>query len=210
MAAYACLVPYTRPKTLQVAVDSARLDGWDVLTMQDRNRDGVNKIREALLARAFADETIEFIRYLDDDDRLLPHLGQVKKVFEENPKVDIVYLDAVLNMPSGIQHDVNYSGDPLEDAMRVHPWSWVARVSALRDIKRIWGHLWDYSHPCREGNYCWLKFLKSNLVFQHLPIQGYFYNKSFDPVCISQHPSFGVETRKLEQNLQEFRKLIRP
>jgi hypothetical protein len=197
---FACLIPFTR-NCVSNAVKSADDDGWKTLALSGKEW-GVHKTREALLNRAFADPEVKFIRYLDDDDILLPHLAEVKTAFK-NPEIDLVYLDYRLNLPSKNQISVSYKGDPLQDCMQIHPWSWVARKEVLFEVKRIYGWLWDYDRPCREGGFTWLKFLNSSLRMQHLSMEAYQWNKSFSPNCISQHPAFREESDRLYAKIQE-------
>ena len=200
--AFACLIPSTRDlATVTFADDSACADGWEVMILADVNGHGVHKMRESLLARAMARPATQFIRYLDDDDTLLPHLEAVREAFED-PKVGIVYTDAVLKLPSGDTHEIRYTGDPRGDLMDIHPWSWVARASVLADIKRIFGYVWNYERQYREGGYCWLQFLMANLNIKHIPVLGYQYHKSFDPSCISQQPEFSREAKNLQRELE--------
>jgi glycosyltransferase involved in cell wall biosynthesis len=191
---YACLVPFYRLDTVSKAIDSAINDGWKVETMEDKNYYGVCKMREALLNRAFVNKDIKFVRYLDDDDVLLPHLDLIKSVFDSNPDIDLIYTDYVVNTSVKKQHHITFLGDPLKDCISVHPWSWIARVEALHKIKDIYGNLWNYEKPCREGTYCWINFLKAKLKMLYVPVKAYQYNISFGPNCISQHPYFGRET----------------
>jgi len=201
---YACLIPYTRPDVVQTSIDAAKADGYTVLTYQDVNLNGANKSREVLLNRAFADESITHIRYADDDDILLPHLEVINEAFSSDPSLDVIYCDANMVMPSGIVHPLKYSGNPLNDTMNVHPWVWIAKKRILADIKRVYGYLWDYDRPCREGGYAWIKLLQSGCNIKHLEVIAYQYNKSFSPDCISQHPEFAKETKRLARILEEY------
>ena len=108
----ACLIPYYRLDKVQVAINSAVKDGWQVEAMQDKEFHGVCKIREALLNRTFVDKDIKFIRYLDDDDILLPHRKKVLEIFNANPKVDIVYMNYLAIMPNKTKHNIKFSGNP--------------------------------------------------------------------------------------------------
>ena len=93
--------------------------------MKDRDRVGQNKIREALLNRAFASSDIKYIRYLDDDDTLLPHLEQVKAAFESDPSIDVIYTHHEVALPDGRLLNSQYSGYEREDLLLIHPWSWI-------------------------------------------------------------------------------------
>ena len=199
---YTCLIPYYRLNTVQKAITSALDDGWYVESMMDSKQDGVHKIREALLNRAFVSPETKFVRYLDDDDVLLPHKAKIKDIFNTNPNIDIVYTDYILKTPLGFTHHPKQSGDIIKDCMTIHPWSWVARIEVLHKIKDIYGFVWDYNRPCREGGYTWLKFLSLHFSMLYVPIEAYQYNKSSDPSCISNHPEFATETIKLEQELK--------
>ena len=86
------------------------------------------RIKVLLLNRAYISEDIKYIRYLDDDDLLLPHQAQIAKVFEEHPEVDIIYTNYNMSMPSGVVHPVSHIGNPIDDLMNLHPWSWVANL----------------------------------------------------------------------------------
>ena len=202
---FACLIPYYRLNKVQNAIKSATDDGWIVESMEDKEFHGVNKIREALLNRAFINKDIEYIRYLDDDDLLLPHLNLIKPIFEANPDIDLIYTSYIMNTPMGARHHITFSGDPLNDCISVHPWSWIARVEALHKVKDIYGYLWNYEKPCREGTYCWINFINTGLKMMYVPIETYEWNKSLDPNCISNHPYFGRETQnvmRIIKNLQ--------
>ena len=194
----ACLIPYYRLDKVQIAIDSARSDGWHVETMQDKEFHGACKTREALLNRTFIDKNIKFIRYLDDDDILLPHKDKILEVFNNNPKIDIIYTNYIMKTPAGAQHHIKYSGDPIKDCFNIHPWSWIARIEALHRVKDVYGYLWNYEEPYLDGPYCWSSFLLLNLKIMHVSTETCQYNKSFDPNCISQHPNFGNPSLKLK------------
>ena len=76
-----CLIPITREESAKQAILSAEQDGWKVRTINDLNREGANTIRERLLDLALS-EKATLIRYLDDDDLLLPHLKEIKIIFQ--------------------------------------------------------------------------------------------------------------------------------
>jgi hypothetical protein len=192
--------------TLSTAVDSAEKDGWKVETIQDKTYSGVCKMREALLNRAFADKDIKYIRYLDDDDIILPHRSKVEAVFDSNPDVHIIYTDYVMNLPSDNKVSIKYSGNPVEDCIPIHPWSWIARVEALHRVKDVYGYLWDYTVN-REGGHTWFNFLQLGANILHVPIEAYQYNRSFDPHCISQQQgSMGLAS--LEYKLKNLKARI--
>jgi hypothetical protein len=193
-----CLIPSIRDSKA-----SAEADGWRTDILVDDRDWGPSRIRESLLNRVFADPSIKFLRYLDDDDLLLPHQEIVQQFFESNPTVDLVYTDAVMNMPSGVQHRLTYSGDPYEDLMLVHPWSWIIRTNVARRIKDTFGYFWDYNRNYREGSYLWLRLLQGRVKMHYLPTLGYQYNKSFNPNCISQHPGFSMATKALLEDLRK-------
>jgi hypothetical protein len=205
---FTCLIPYTRRDKVPDAIKSANDDNWYVEILADSNQDGVHKIRETLLNRALASPDIKFIRYLDDDDILLPHREAIKEVFNKNPEIDIVYTNYIIKTPYAT-HYPKYSGNSLEDAILIHPWSWIAKADALRRVKNYCGYLWDYDRICREGGNTWLKFIEINLNIYHLDIKAYQYNKSFDPNCISNHPQFGIETQKLEERINKIKNLMK-
>jgi hypothetical protein len=203
---FTCLIPYHRTDTIQEAIESAESDGWYVETKQDTRFAGVCKMREALLNDAFVNPDTRFIRYLDDDDIILPHKHVIARAFDSNPDVHIIYTDYLMNMPSGNQLHVNYTGNPIEDCIPIHPWSWIARVEALHKIKDVYGHLWDYTTP-REGGHTWFNFLQLGANIMHIPIEAYQYNKSFDPSRISQQQgSNGLSS--LEYKLKNLQKRI--
>ena len=202
----ACLIPYHRLDKVQIAIDSARSDGWHVETMKDKEFHGACKIREALLNRTFIDKNIKFIRYLDDDDILLPHQDKILEVFNNNPNVHIIYMDYIAILPSGTVHHIKYTGNPIEDCFAIHPWAWIARVEALHRIKDVYGYLWDYNAG-REGGHTWFNFLQLGANILHVPIEAYQYNKSFDD-CISQQQgslgraSLEYKLKNLKANIQ--------
>ena len=203
---FACLIPYHRTDKIQTAIDSAESDGWFVESYHDKNLAGVCKIRELLMSRAFVNKDTQFIRYLDDDDVLLPHREELIKAFYNNPTVDIIYCDYLMNMPSGAQHHIKYTGNPSDDCLPIHPWAWIARVEALHKVKDVYGYLWDYTTP-REGGHTWINFLQLGARIMHLPIEAYQYNKSFDPYCISQQQgslgraSLELKLKTLKENI---------
>jgi hypothetical protein len=182
---------------------SAEADGWYVESKEDTQFHGVCKIREALLNDAFVNPETKFIRYLDDDDILLPHRDKIKEVFDANPDVHIIYMDYIMTTPSGITHNIKYSGNPIEDCLQIHPWSWVARVEALHRVKDVYGYLWDHTVH-REGGNTWLSFLQLNAKILHVPIEAYQYNKSFDPRCVSQQDG-SLSTYRLERELKNLK-----
>ena len=196
------MIPYVKESdSLTAAILSASKDGWNVETFHDSRRAGQNKSREALLNRAYIDDSIKFIRYLDDDDLLLPHMAQVAEVFKDL-SVEVVYTNAVIAMPSGTKHELTYTGNPFDDTMQVHPWIWVARKETLKRVKDVYGTVWDYDRPYREGGYLWLKFIHLGIKMRYLPVPAYQYNKSFDPMRISQHPGFIDASRDLFEELK--------
>ena len=198
-----CLIPSIRDSaTLANAVTSAEQDGWKTEVCFDPRRFGASKTREALLNRSFVNPEIQFLRYLDDDDLLLPHREAIQQAFDSDPSVELIYTDAIMNMPSGVQHRLSHTGDPYEDVLQVHPWSWVIRTSAARRIKDTFAYFWDYDRPYREGSYVWLKLLQGRVKMRYLPVLGYQYNKSFNPSCISQHPEFVQATKALVEELK--------
>lgn len=200
---YACLIPYHREDKIQNAIQSAEQDGWIVETIKDRDRVGQSKMREALLNRAFADPKIKYIRYLDDDDTLLPHLEHVSEVFNRYPLLDVIYTNYEILLPDGRLLNSKYSGYPNEDLLMIHPWSWIAKKESLRKIKNIDCQLWNYSYLCSEGGYCWLQFIQHHLNIRFEPVNAYHYNKSYDSDCVSAHPYFERERQKLISKFQE-------
>lgn len=203
---FTCLIPYHRTDTINDAIMSAKSDGWYVEIKEDKQFHGVCKMREALLNDAFVNPETKFIRYLDDDDILLPHRDKIKEVFDTNPNVQIVYMDYVMKMPSGNELHIKYTGNPIEDCIPIHPWSWVARVEALHRVTDVYGYLWDYTVP-REGGNTWFNFLQLNANILHVPIEAYQYNKNFDQRCESQQSGLLGLTR-LEWKLKNLKARI--
>lgn len=164
-----CLIPVTRPSIANNAIKSAESDGWSVITLEDKEKNGPHIIREKLLNIALK-EKASIIRYMDDDDILLPHLQKLN--FENN---DIIYIDhkIVNNKNSEI---IILSGNPECDALSIHPWSWIAKANSLNKIKELNSYLWNPQKPHREGGWCWFNFLQANLKIKHLRTIAYQWN----------------------------------
>lgn len=200
---FCCLITATEHSPiLDTAIESCKKDSWVYDVYIDSNFNGPHKTREALLNRTYSDPKIHYIRYLDYDDILLPHQYEIKQAFNQFPDIDIIYTNAVMNMPSGVKHDIIFTGDPIKDIMAIHPWAWVAKKEALERIKTIYGYVWNYDVTYREGGYLWLKFIEAGLNIKYVPISAYQYNKTFNSSCISQQPGFSIATKEFIQVLK--------
>ena len=197
-----CLIPYHRLNTVSKAIESATKDGWIVETMQDKEFHGVCKMREALLNRAFINKEVKFIRYLDDDDILLPHREKIEEIFNSHPEVHIIYTDYIAKLPSGTIHHLKFTGNPKEDCIAIHPWSWIARTEVLHKVKDVYGYLWNYNVG-REGGHTWFNFLQLGANILHVPIEAIQYNKSFESDCISNSQG-SLGKASLDQKLERF------
>lgn len=192
-----CLIPTTRPKAVKLAVKAAKADGWKTVVLADTDHEGPGVTREKLLAGLKGDV---LVRYCDDDDTLLPHREAALKVFTETA-VDVVYFNHETSSTQvpGTYLTNPFTGDPRKDARLVHPWSWVARLSALRAVQARLGFVWDPSIPIREGGHTWLNFIETGLVIQHLPLVAYRYNVA-DGYHL--HPEFPTYTDSLTKRLR--------
>lgn len=200
---FCCLITATKPSSLlDAAIDSCKKDSWLYDIYIDSAFNGPHKSREALLNKTYSDSKIQYIRYLDYDDTLLPHQYEMERIFSQFPDTDIIYTNAIMKMPSGISHIINYTGDPATDILAIHPWSWVAKKEALERIKTIYGYVWNYDVTYREGGYLWLKFIEAGLNIKYVPISAYQYNKTFNSSCISQQPGFSIATKEFIQVLK--------
>jgi hypothetical protein len=131
MDASYCLIPAVQDSpALRRAQASCLSDGWDVFTHFDPTRRGEQAAREAAFDTWALFDPVQFIRYLDDDDLLLPHRQQVQEVFRADPTVDVVYLDYLTRVPGEADRTTGFTGVAAEAIMTVHPWVWVARKSA--------------------------------------------------------------------------------
>lgn len=180
-----CLIPITREESAKQAILSAEQDGWKVRTINDLNREGANTIRERLLDLALS-EKATLIRYLDDDDLLLPHLKEIKIIFQNNPELDIIYTNYSI-----YKEQFKLTGNLLIDTIQIAPWSWIARASSVAQIKKP---IWDKTKICRQGGWCWLNFLNSNLKIQHYPINAYNWQRHLFKDCIINNPNYHYES----------------
>jgi hypothetical protein len=190
-----CLIPFTRLHTVQTAIDSAENNKWNVITLHDKDLKGMNVSREQLLNTAFTTEA-KLIRYLDDDDILLPHLEQVQNIFEQYKSIDIVYTNFIINTDL-----IKLTGDPKKDAENTAPWMWIAKKETLEQVQRHYGYVWDQRKQCRTGGWCWYNFLKAKLSFKHLSISSYQWNKNSQTNHTSNHPNFDKESKLLHEAL---------
>ena len=198
-----CLIPTTRPSAVGDAVRSAEADGWEVVVLEDVDREGVSVMRERLLDAIQDPGTL--VRYCDDDDELLPHREAVLSVFEGSPGTDVAYTEHLTasRLQPGRAFKSHLAGNPRADALRVHPWSWVARIDALWGIQAHWGSVWDPRLPIREGGFCWLRFLQQGLRIHHIPLAAYRYNANRFPESLAGHPEFAHYSRILAKQLWE-------
>ena len=200
---YLCLIPMTRPNSIDLATASAELDGWTVLIEKDDDivsRAGSNVVRERLLDQALLlDPTL--IRYMDDDDILLSHLSTIRDAFASDPTLDIVYTKCIIN---GITETI-LSGDPIKDASVLFPWSWVARTSALIRVKELTGYVWNPNKHCRQGGWCWYNFLQCNLNIKYIPIVSYNWQRNSPGSHVSKHSDFWVENKLLLTALKQIK-----
>ena len=169
------------------AVASARNDGWEPIVLEDVERRGAVTSRNTLLDLVDP-EGPTLIRYMDDDDELLPHRQVVIDAFKMDQSLDIVYTDNVVSsMRSPGAYVMNHLwGDPVRDLLRVNPWTWVARLDTLTRMQKRNGFVWDPADSCMEGLTCWLRFLEAGLVIRHLPVEAYRYNRDRFVECITQ------------------------
>ena len=188
-----CLMPITNPGVANRAIKSAESDGWKVITLEDKNKEGASVTREKLLNIALK-ENVDIIRYLDDDDTLLPHLKNIDFGDE-----DIIYTDNYCN-----DYLNKLSGNPKVDILKISPWSWIAKASSLKKIKDLQGYVWDKSILHVEGYWCWYGFLKYNLKFKYLPITAYQYNKvSYRSQSNNKNHEIYILYNKLKEELFE-------
>lgn len=196
-----CLIPTIRSDKVDGAVESAVLDGWDPIVIEDVDRQGPSATRERLFSRVRGEA---LVRYMDDDDTLPPHRERILAYMAANPNVDVVYTD--YKMTSARDHqtmiDIQFSGDPYKDALRIHPWSWIARASALQKVRSRQGFLWDPKLPCREGGFTWLGILQTELTIVHIPMTGYLYQLPEGHTGIRDHREFGKYHNMLMEQLK--------
>jgi hypothetical protein len=168
-----CLIPSIRPDKLPTAVESAKSDGWDVLVAEDKNREGVCILRNRLLQQALQ-EGYDLIRYLDDDDILLPHLATVTHLFERGS--DVVYTDYRL-LHNGVSKFKAMFANPSRAVCQVPPdcCGWIATANALRKVsQQLGGDLWP-PYPLTEGYHVFLELFKAGLKIEHSPVQAFEY-----------------------------------
>ena len=197
---HACLIPITRSSISNVAIRSAESDGWKVYYLEDLKKEGPNIIRERLLDIALKDN-VDYIRYLDDDDILLPHKDQIQ--FNDN---DCIYMRHItFDIHRNTYELAENSGDPLKDAYNIPPWGWVATASALSKIRQRLGYVWNPNQVCcREGGWCWLNFLKSNIKIQYQPIEHYQFSQYEDSKRLSQNPYRIIYCNQLKSELKRY------
>jgi hypothetical protein len=163
-----CLIPVIRPHLVGNAIKSAVDNDFSVIAEIDYKED-VNKTRTSLLQQALCRDDCTHIRFLDDDDTLLPHNEFI------NDKADIFYFNFIIN--SGIKLEINYTGVPYYDGkiIGVHPWVWVAKKDFLIKMMSVYNNdVW--AEHC-EGSYFWLKMLKLKPKIKHIPVCVYVWNK---------------------------------
>lgn len=169
--------------------------------LEDAQRVGTPVMRELMLDAVQGDDAL--VRYCDDDDTLLPHRAAVLQAFED-PEVEVVYANHLVSsrVTPGDYFNIALSGNPRRDALRVHPWSWVARLGALRGIQSGCGSVWDPAFPFYEGGFCWMRFLQQRMVIRHLPILAYRYNAGRFQGSVATHPDFDRYARLLSQQIR--------
>lgn len=168
----ACLIPSTRPHTLPRAVKSARDDGWHVLVIEDTEREGVCLTRNRLLQQAF-DAGYDIVRYLDDDDIILPHLERILPFFEAGS--DVVYTDYRL-LKDGISKPKVMFANPATcvTSLPVDCCGWIATTESLRKVETIYDQLWP-PFPLTEGYHVFLQMFKTGLRIDYCPVKAFEY-----------------------------------
>lgn len=167
----ACLIPATRPETIAAAEASAKADGWEVLVKWDREHRGVSATRNALFEQA-RDEGFEVVRYVDDDDVVLPHREQAIAALQG--ETDLVYHDFI-EVREGTQTPI-YTPRKPAGAIFSPPdaWGWAAKVDALERVRKANGQLWP-EVPIFEGYYLFLELARQGLQMKHIPVMAYEY-----------------------------------
>jgi len=194
-----CLIPTINKPTLNLAIESAIRDGWEIILLEDILREGAVVTREKLFNML---PSSGIVRYLDDDDELLQHRTQVLNVFNENKTLDILYNNYSIEMPNKNRSNIKLFGNPVMDILRIHPWSWIARIESLHNLQQKIGYIWNPTYRFSEGGFCFLSFIKNKLNIQHVPINSYLYHPRGNPPHIVDNPMFNYYQLELQSALE--------
>jgi hypothetical protein len=180
-----CLIPCTRPDKINKAVKSAEQDGWNTIVIEDFDHNGMNVTREKLLDKAF-NLNSSYIRFLDDDDILLPHLNEIKSNFQD---IDIIYTNYFIN-----DKQISLSGHSFNDTLSMVSCNWIAKTETLERLRQQVGFINNPKILCRSGGWVWYLFLLHQLKIKHIRINSHIYNKT-NSNCVSSHPDFEKQTK---------------
>lgn len=154
------LVASTGRSSLPSAVSSLE-DCDDVIVVEDRERRGQAWTRNELLARAPAGA---IVRFVDEDDVAMNTRRMAERLHASG--ADVL---AASFVSGSIRETV--PTDPLAAAIdSVGPWSWVAKVDAIRAIP------WDAARTRSTGTWHWLAMMDAGLRFEFAPeLWGYHW-----------------------------------
>lgn len=154
------LVSSTGRASLSAAIASLE-DCDDVIVVEDINRRGQAWTRNELLARAPDGATVRFV---DEDDVAMNTRRMAERLQDSGSDV------LAASFISGSVRET-VPEDPLAAAIdSVGPWSWVAKVDAIRSIP------WDARRTRSTGTWHWLAMMDAGLRFEFEPdLWGYHW-----------------------------------
>lgn len=154
------LVASTGRASLSAALASLK-DCDDIIVVEDINRRGQAWTRNELLARA---PSGSIVRFVDEDDVAMNTRRMADRL--QASGADVL---AASFVSGSVRETV--PTDPLAAAIdSVGPWSWVAKVDAIRSIP------WDAHRTRSTGTWHWLAMIDAGLRFEFAPdLWGYHW-----------------------------------
>jgi hypothetical protein len=191
------LMPITRPMQSATIHNDCTADGWRVLNMMDQLRIGPQAMRNILLTKAIKAGAL-YVRFVDDDDRLLPHRELAEKALET---ADVVYFNHE-HIWNGQRTPFKFSGDPRADLIHSPaPWCWVARCDVLAKLHEE-QPLWDTTWAIYHGGPTWIRFLKAGLKIVHIPVPAYEWHRQ--TLSVSMVPQSREDIDKWRRRAMEY------